>query len=133
MRLRFVISALLLVIPVMFSACSSNGNNNNNDIEIKLAPIHEVDIRFAESYPIQVFLYVKGGLSDGCTTFHSIEIKSRSGNSIKVEVTVERPKDKFCPAVYTYFEQNLNLGTDFKSGETYKVVVNDKSVSFKMQ
>jgi hypothetical protein len=133
MRVKTFLFALLLVVSVMFSACSSNGNGDGNDLEIKLAPIHELDVRFAESYPIQVFLYVKGGLSDGCTTFHGIEIKSRSGNSIKVEVTVERPKDKFCPAVYTYFEQNLNLGTDFKSGETYTVTVNDKNTTFIMQ
>ena len=131
MRLPVILLSLVMVIMLMLPSCSS-GNNEGN-LEIKLAPIHELDIRFAESFPVQVFLYVKGGLSDGCTQFHGIEIKSRSGNSIKVEVTVERPKDKVCPAVYTYFEQNLNLGTNFKSGETYTVIVNDKNVVFVMQ
>jgi hypothetical protein len=105
----------------------------NPEIVIKPAPIHELDIRFAESFPVQVFLYIKGGLSDGCTKFHGIEIISRSNNTIKVEVTVERPKDAICTAIYGYFEQNLNLGTDFKSGETYNVTVNDQSTIFKMQ
>lgn len=131
MRLPAILLSLFMVITLALSACRSSSNEDN--LDIKLAPVHELDIRFAESFPVQVFLYVKGGLSDGCTTFHSIEIKSRSGNSIKVEVTVERTKGKFCPAVYTYFEKNINLGTDFKSGETYTVTVNDKSVVFVMQ
>jgi len=130
-KLPAILLSLLMVITLVASSCRAGSNEDN--LEIKLAPVHELDIKFAESFPVQVFLYVKGGLSDGCTTFHSTEIKSRSGNSIKVEVTVERPKGKFCPAVYTYFEKNLNLGTDFNSGETYTVTVNDKSIVFVMQ
>jgi outer membrane receptor for Fe3+-dicitrate len=127
---KFIV--VLIIIFVLISITSCTGNNGG-EVEIKSAPIHELDIRFAESYPIQVFLYIKGGLSDGCTKFHGIEIKSRSGNNIKIEVTVERPRDAVCPAVYTFFEQNFNLGTDFVSGERYTVTVNDASTSFVMQ
>jgi hypothetical protein len=148
---NLLLLALLMVVYIVpeSSGCSSNttmtptatatssvsptGTSGTPEIEIKLAPVHELDIRFAESYPVQVFLYIKGGLPDGCTRFHGVEIVSRKNNTLKVEVTIERPKDAICPAIYTYFEQNINLGTDFKSGEQYTVVVNDQSTVFTMQ
>ncbi len=133
MRILAFIATLILTLGLGLSACGpGDGTNGNGDLEIKLAPIHELDVRFAESFPVQVFLYVKGGLSDGCTKFHGLEIKSRSGNIINIEVTVDRPRDAVCPAIYGYFEQNVNLGTDFKSGETYTVTVNNESTSFVM-
>jgi len=126
-------AATLIVGLALGTALGGCTGGNSPELEVKLAPIHVLDVRFAESFPVQVFIYIKGGLSDGCTRFHGIEIKSRSNNNVRVEVTVERPRNATCPAVYTFFEQNLNLGSDFKTGETYSVVVNDKSTSFKMQ
>ncbi|MFC2009823.1 hypothetical protein ACFLT6_00240 [Chloroflexota bacterium] len=40
--------------------------------------------------------------------------------------------DAICPAVYGYFEQNVALGSDFISGETYTVKVNDVTKMFVM-
>ena len=97
-----------------------------------MAPIHEVQVNIAESYPPQVIVYIKGGLSDGCTTFHELKTE-RTGNKINIEVTTQRPKDKECTAVYGYFEKNVNLGSDFVSGETYTIDVNDKTTNFVMQ
>ena len=100
-----------------------------NEVEIKAAPIHEVTFNFMESYPVQVGAHIKGGLSDGCTSFHNAVV-TRDGVTINIKVTVQRPKDKVCPAIYTYFEENLNLGSDFASGKTYTVKVNDFTTSF---
>ena len=99
--------------------------------EISPAPIHDVQVNIAESFPPQVFLYIKGGLRDGCTTYRDDTIE-RSSNTINVEVTVQRPTDQICPAVYTFFERNLALGTDFTSGEEYTVNVNDYTTTFVM-
>lgn len=130
MKLSVPMAIAALAVATGLAGCVGGSTGG---LEIRLAPIHDLEVRFAESFPVQVFLYVKGGLADGCTKFHGIDIKSRSSNSIRVEVTVERPKNAICPAVYTYFEQNLNLGSDFKLGETYSVAVNDKSTSFRTQ
>jgi len=54
-------------------------------------------------------------------------------HTIAVTVTTKRPKDAIATQVYGYFEQNVNLGSNFKSGDTYTVRVNDKSVEFKME
>lgn len=99
---------------------------------ISPAPIHEVDVRVAESFPPQVFVYIKGGLSDGYTTFHNLTTV-RSGNTINIEVTTTRPKDAICTQIYSYFEKNVNLGTDFISGQTYTINVNDKTINFVME
>jgi len=99
------------------------------DIEVSLAPIHEVDVLFLESYPVQVMVQIKGGLRDGCTTLHGVEVE-RADDTVTITVTTQRPKDAYCPAVYTYFEENVNIGTDFTSGTTYTVRVNDYTTTF---
>ena len=100
-----------------------------DDIEISLAPIHEVEVLFMESYPVQVGVHIQGGFRDGCTTFHDAVV-TREEDTINIEVTVQKPKDAVCPAVYTYFEENLNLGSNFASGTTYTLTVNDYASTF---
>jgi hypothetical protein len=100
-----------------------------NEVEISPAPIHEANVTLLMSNPPQVEVYIKGGLADGCTTFHDIEV-TRGGSHINIAVTVQRPKDVYCPAVYTYFEKSINLGSDFTTGVTYTLDVNDYSTSF---
>jgi len=100
-------------------------------IVIRPAPIHEVRVDIAESWPLQVFVYIKGGLADGCTTFHKLTTE-RSGNTIDISVTVQRPKDAICTQIYGFFEKTESLGSDFTAGETYIVNVNDETTSFVM-
>ena len=102
------------------------------EFEIQPAPIHEVRVSIAESYPPQVFVYIMGGLADSCTKFHELRTE-RSGNTINITVTTQRPREASCAQVYGFFEQNVGLGSDFVSGETYTVNVNDRTTSFVMQ
>jgi inhibitor of cysteine peptidase len=110
--------------------CQSPGADG--EIEIRPAPIHEVRVNIAESYPPQVFVYIKGGLADSCTTFHELKTE-RSGNTVNIEVTTLRPRDAICAQVYGFFEKNVNLGIDFASGDTYIVNVNEQTATFVMQ
>jgi inhibitor of cysteine peptidase len=121
-----VISILLLLATAV--ACQPGGQQ----LEIRLAPIHEVRVAIAESFPPQVMVYIQGGLSDGCTTFHELKTE-RSGNTVNITVTTQRPKGAVCTQVYGYFEQNVNLGSDFASVQTYTINVNDKTTSFVME
>ncbi len=129
MRIKLYNIALLVFTTLIITASSCQYDTGEQKIEIKLAPIHEVQVNIAESYPEQIFIYIKGGLSDGCTTFHGLEIE-RSGNTIDITVTTERPKDAICAQVYGYFEKNVALGSDFTSGESYAVNVNDVTTGF---
>jgi len=100
-----------------------------NNIEISLAPIHEVKVSIMKSNPPQIGVYIKGGLRDGCTTFNDIEI-AREGSTINIKVTTQHPGDVSCPAIYTYFEKDINLGSDFTVGTTYNLNVNDYTTTF---
>jgi len=124
--------AMLALILIVVTTVGCQPEVDEQEIEIRPAPIHEVQINIAESYPPQVFIFIKGGLADGCTTFHELTTE-RTGNTINIKVTTQRPKDAICAQVYGYFEKNVALGSDFTSGETYTVNVNDKTKSFVMQ
>jgi hypothetical protein len=120
-----------LALAITLFAVTAAGCQSESGLEIRPAPIHEVQVNIAESYPQQILVYIKGGLSDGCTAFHDLTVK-RSGKTINIKVTTERPQNAICPQVYGYFEESVNLGSDFTFGETYKIVVNDKTTSFGM-
>ena len=102
-----------------------------DEIEIQSAPIHEVEVYFMKSNPVQVGIRIHGGLPDGCTTFHNAAV-NRQDNIIDIEVTIQRPAGVFCPAVYTFFDESVNLGSDFTAGETYTLNVNDYVTTFEM-
>jgi hypothetical protein len=128
-RVNWLVVILLLLVVATAVACQPGGGQQ---LEIRPAPIHEVRVAIAESYPPQVIVYIQGGLSDGCTTFRELKTE-RSDNTVNITVTTQRPKEAVCTQVYGYFEQNVNLGSNFVSGQTYTIKVNDKTTSFVME
>ena len=124
--------SLMVILTLAGVACGQPsevpGETQKPDVEIRPAPIDEVKVNLLKSNPVQVAVYIKGGLPDGCTTFHDIET-TRDGNTVNIKVTVQRPRGVSCPAVYTNFEQYVNLGTDFAIG-TYTLKVNDYTTTF---
>lgn len=58
---------------------------------------------------------------------------TRSGNVIRVRVLNTNTPGAICTAIYGMYEVNLNLGSDFVSGQEYRVEVNDKVLTFKAQ
>ena len=128
-------AGFLVAVALMLLAASAVGcpppNGDEGEVEIRLAPIHEVQVAFAESFPLQIIIHIEGGLADSCTTFHELTTE-RSDNVITITVTTQRPKGAACAQVYSHFEKNVNLGSDFASGETYTINVNDKTTSFVM-
>jgi inhibitor of cysteine peptidase len=100
------------------------GTSTEGNLEIRTAPIHDVQVNVAESQPPQVYIFIRGGLADSCTKFHDITME-RKGNTINIKVTTERPRGEQCAQVYGYFDKNLKLENIFVSGETYIFKVND--------
>jgi len=121
-----------IVLVHEYPASKGPVQSGSDLLEIRLAPIHEVQVNIAESYPPQVIVYIKGGLEDGCTTFHEIT-EVRRGNTIIINVTTQRPIDAICTQVYGFFDKNLNLGSDFISGQKYNIQVNETTHIFTMQ
>jgi len=132
-RILYLGLLTIMAFTVILTGCQSGApDNGKQEIEIRSAPIHDIQVNIAESYPPQVFVRIKVGLKDECTTLHDITAEQK-GNTINIKVTTERPRGATCAQVYHYFDEALNLGSDFTSGETYTIKVNDKSTSFKMQ
>jgi len=119
-----------MIIIAVIAGCQSDVDERG--MEIRPAPIHEAQVNIAESFPPQVFVHIQGGLRDSCTKFHELTTQ-RDGNTINIEITTQRPKEAVCAQVYGYFEKNVALGSDFTSGETYTIKVNDRTTTFVMQ
>ena len=97
------------------------------------APIDGLDIPVMESFPPQYLLQIQAGLPSGCAQKAGFEA-ARDGNTIKVKVYNSMPKGAVaCTMIYGMYDLNLNLGSDFVSGQTYTVVVNDKTTTFTAQ
>ena len=128
---RILLLAVIFVAIAAGVVTSCLPAGDEPELEIRPAPIHEVRVNIAESDPPQVFIYIKGGLTDGATTFHEAKVE-RSGNTINLTLTTQRPKDTVATQVYGYFEENVALGIDFTYGEIYTVIVNDQTTSFVM-
>ncbi len=121
----------VIVSAIMDNAWNMLEQEEYPEMVISPAPIHEVEVVFMESYPVQVGVRIQMGLSSGCTTFHDAVV-TRSGETIHIEVTTQYPRDAVCTAIYTYHEENPNLGSDFTSGVTYTLEVNDYTTTFTM-
>jgi hypothetical protein len=97
------------------------------------APIDGLEMLILESFPPQYMLNVKAGLPSGCAQPLSHRIVGRQGNVIQVEVLNSLPDNAICTAIYGMYELNINLGSDFTSGQTYIVRVNNEELTFRAQ
>lgn len=143
-HMRRPLFALLVIAAVAAAAaCSPRHRGSsptpattpNPATTIVDAPIESIDILVRESFPPGYTAHIVSGLPSGCAKFNLAAVIERTGNHIAVKVTNTVPADPktVCTAIYGYKETNLDLGTNFKSGETYTVDVNDKSKSFVAQ
>jgi hypothetical protein len=97
------------------------------------APIDGLDVLVLESSPPQYMLNIKAGLPSGCAQKHSHAV-TRAGDTITVTVLNSMPTgNPICTMIYGSYELNINLGSDFASGSTYTVRVNDEVTTFKAQ
>jgi hypothetical protein len=97
------------------------------------APIDGLEVRVLESAPPRYMLDIKAGLPSGCAKQHSHSV-SRTGETITVTVLNSMPTgDPICTMIYGTYELNIDLGSDFRSGSTYTVKVNDKTTTFTAQ
>ena len=98
------------------------------------APIESVDILIMESFPVQYSVLAVSGLPNSCATFGGYRIE-RDGDMISIEIINWEPADPrvACAEVYRVVETTIPLGSDFQSGSTYTVLVNDVTETFVAQ
>lgn len=140
--MKRVLLALIPFLAIAALAATCGGDDDREPpvtptpgLKIVDAPIDGLDIIVRESFPPQYAVHIVSGLPSGCAKFDKAEVTGRSGNEITVHVTNTLPDDPniACTAIYGTHESTVELGSDFTSGTTYTVRVNDKSVDFTAQ
>ena len=95
------------------------------------APVDDVSLEVAESFPPQYFLRVVSGLPNSCHSFGGYTV-TRDGSTVVVRVYNHRPTDEglLCAQVYGMVETRVALGSDYDPESVYTVDVNGRKVSF---
>jgi hypothetical protein len=130
---------LILLVGLIVIAASTTGivfalTDDKGPTVRVLAPIDEVEVLMRESYPVQYALRIVSGLPNGCTEFDQLSWE-RKDDIIQVEVFNVRPaSDEIaCTAIYGMVTNVIELGSDFTSGATYTIVINDVTETFVAQ
>ncbi len=90
--------------------------------------IEAVELRYLESLPIQIELFIKGNLPDECE-YELVATQAREGQMISVTLEGRRPADLPCAAAIRPITYALLLEGGFEPGD-YTLVVNDYQMSF---
>ena len=118
----------ILLAALLTVACSPNSPSPSR--QAVPAPIDALDVRVLESNPPQYVVAVRAGLPSGCAEQNRHEV-ARVGEAITVTVLNWVPTGIVaCTAIYGSYELSINIGSDFRSGTTYAVSVNDKKTAF---
>ena len=125
-----VSAALLLLAAGAIAFAATRDAAGVSDRRLVPAPIDatSVAVRAADQH---VILSVHAGLPSGCAKQDSHAV-SRAGDAITVTVNNSMPSagNTVCTAIYGTSELQLDLGSDFKTGSTYTIRVNDRTQTF---
>lgn len=133
-----VVSAGIVFAALSAAACASATSGppispSPSGRQAVLAPIDGLDVRVLESSPPQYVLSVRAGLPSGCAEKNRHEAE-RVAEAITVTVLNWMPtENRPCTMIYGSYELNINVGSDFRPGTTYSVIVNDKRTDFVAQ
>ncbi len=98
-------------------------------MEEKTSPIARVDVKTSESDPAEYSLLVISRLPLGsnCSRFNGFDVSRRFAGTIDVAVThlEATENDVPCTRDLPIVATRIPLGSEFKSGETYTVVINE--------
>jgi hypothetical protein len=136
--MRVVIAGGVVLAAVSATACASAADSlplspSPSGRQAVLAPIDRLDVRVLESSPPQYVLNVRAGLPSGCAEKNRHET-ARVAEAITVTVLNWMPTGSVpCTMIYGSYELNINVGSDFRPGTTYSIIVNDKRTAFVAQ
>ena len=93
----------ILGLLVLIAACApttSVSPLSAPERPMNIAPIQidQVEIRLAESFPVQVFAHVRGVIGDGCSSVLPVT-QQRDGNTVTLSINRQRPADAICTQI----------------------------------
>lgn len=129
-RIRPSRVAACLTLALAASGCTAERSPSDPDGPIIVAPIQidSVDVRVAESAPVQVFAHVTGVIGDGCSRLLPLT-QRRSGNTVTIEIQRERPRDAVCIQIAQLYDETIRLEGEFPPG-SYSLQVNALTRAF---
>ncbi len=87
--------------------------------------IAEIEVVLMESFPVQVGVFVRGHLRDGCTEIDEIrQTFNAATNTFDIEITTVRDADALCTMALVPFEERVVLHVHGLEAGTYTVNVN---------
>jgi hypothetical protein len=131
---------LALTLGVLLAACAPATFNSPlpapasplqppaRDVTIEPIQIEQVEVRVAESFPVQVFAHVTGIIGDGCSDVMPVT-QTREGNTVTLTINRQRPTDAICTQIAKLYDENIRLDGAFPAGE-YTVKVNAVTRNF---
>ena len=118
-------------VPETPTAEIGTGETSPDVLDTGTAVVENLEVRFLESFPVQVQAVVSGYLPDGCTTITSVEALN-AGTTFRIRMTTERPADAMCTMAVMKFEEVVPLETAGLPAGTYDVRVNDLMATFEL-
>ena len=134
------IRLLLFTLSILLAACApatsvsplpapaSPVQPPASDMLIEPIQIDQVEVRIAESFPVQVFVHVTGVIGDGCSSVLPAEQK-REGNTVTLTINRQRPAEAMCTMIAKIYDENIRLAGDYPAGE-YTLNVNGVTQNF---
>lgn len=146
MKQRFYLLATIMAFILLFMAgCGSDGETATPIIETPVptatdlptpsesvqgeAVVDSIQILILESFPVQVNVFARGNLPDGCTRIDRIN-KERSGDLFQVTISTLRPGGAVCSEALVPFEETIGLDVLGLDAGRYSVDVNGMVGSF---
>jgi hypothetical protein len=129
-----VVLVLIVAIARVGAGDASNDDQRQSDTgdEYRVDPVtvESVEVRIAESYPVQIFVEVTGYLPDPCWEPQEPSVV-QDGNQFIIEIMAERKVDEVCPQVIENYEHTISLGS--MDAGNYVVRVNEFEQAFEVQ
>jgi hypothetical protein len=119
---------LIILVALVLAACGTTGGTGGTGGQTGTMQVDSVEVRIAESYPVQVFANIKGTLGDGCTSLGETR-QSRNGSTIEVTITTNHSGADACTQIAQLVDQDIQLEGEFPAG-TYTVRVNGVEKQF---
>ena len=131
---------LLVILSILLAACAPATSVSPQpapalpvqpparDMIVDPIQIDQVEVRVAESFPVQVFVHVTGVIGDGCSSVLPAEQK-REGNTVTVTINRQRPAEAMCTMIAKIYDENIRLDGDFPPGE-YTLKMNTVTQTF---
>ena len=130
-KVKLLVAISLLLLVTTSIACQPAVPQ---EPEILPATIQDIRVEIADTHPPQVMAYIVAEIPDACTEFHDLKTERSDNSTINIDLTVKHTPGKSCKRTEgSILMQNVNLGSDFVSSQTYTINVNDKMTTFVME